>query len=84
VPAPKRPRNTAAEDAALRRFSSNMRAAREAAGLSQEAVALEADIPQGHYSRIERGEVEPSMRVLVRIAAALHTTLHDLTAGVEL
>jgi transcriptional regulator with XRE-family HTH domain len=84
VPAPKKPRNTAAEDAAVQRFGSNMRAAREAAGLSQEAVALEADIPQGHYSRIERGEVEPSMRVLVRIAAALHTTLRDLTDGVGL
>lgn len=84
MPAPKRSRNPAAEDAALRRFSSNLRAAREAAALSQEAVALEADIPQGHYSRIERGEVEPSMRVLVRIAAALHTTLRDLTEGVEL
>lgn len=82
MPAPKKPRNTAAEDAALRRFSTNMRAARDAVGLSQEAVALEAGIPQGHYSRIERGEVEPAMRVLVRIAAALSTTLHDLTEGV--
>ncbi|HEX5924189.1 MAG TPA: helix-turn-helix transcriptional regulator [Baekduia sp.] len=82
MPAPK-PRNPAAEDAAVQRFGSNLRAAREAAGLSQESVALEADIPQGHYSRIERGEVEPSMRVLVRVAAALGTTLHDLTEGVE-
>lgn len=84
MPAPRKPRNAAAEDAAVRRFGSNLRAAREAAGLSQESVALEADIPQGHYSRIERGEVEPSMRVLVRIAAALDTTLRDLTEGVEL
>lgn len=84
MPDPKKPRDIAAEDAAIQQFSSNLQAARKAAGLSQEAVALEAGVPQGHYSLIERGEVEPSMRVLLRIAAALDTTLHELTKDVEL
>lgn len=66
----------------LRTFTTNLRARRAELGLSQEAVAAEASMDQSQYSRIERGEVDPSIRTLTRIARALGTTPSELLRGI--
>src|SRR5439155_16767190 len=45
------------------------------AGISQRRLAEAAGIPQSYLSRIERGEADPSLAVLVAIGQALGTEL---------
>lgn len=67
----------------LRTLTTNLRSRRAELGLSQEAVATEASMDQSQYSRIERGEVDPSIRTLTRVARALQTTPSALLLGIE-
>ena len=67
----------------LRTLTTNLRNRRAELGLSQEAVAGEASMDQSQYSRIERGEVDPGIRVLTRIARALQVTPQELLLGVN-
>jgi transcriptional regulator with XRE-family HTH domain len=67
---------------ALRKFTANLRQRRTELGLSQEAAAAAADMDQSQYSRIERGEVDPSIKTLTRIAHGVQTTASDLLRGV--
>jgi transcriptional regulator with XRE-family HTH domain len=67
----------------LRTFTTNLRRRRAELGLSQEAVASEATMDQSQYSRIERGEVDPSIRTLTRIARALESTPSELLRDIR-
>lgn len=49
----------------------NIRQLREGSGLTQEALAHDAELDVGYLGRIERGERNPSLMVLVRISAQL-------------
>ena len=49
----------------------NVRRARQKAGLTQEQVALQADIDLTYMGGIERGRRNPTVLVLVRLADAL-------------
>lgn len=55
-----------------------MRAARQHAGLTQETVALRAEIRIATYSRIENGRSYPRLDTLIRIADAIGVPLRDL------
>jgi len=44
-------------------------------GLSQEALALEADVDRTYVSQIERAIANPSIEVLSRLAATLNVTI---------
>jgi transcriptional regulator with XRE-family HTH domain len=48
-----------------------VRALRKARGLSQEALAHDAGIAMRYLAGIERGEENPTLAILVRIAGAL-------------
>ena len=50
---------------------------RKARGLSQEGLALQAEIDRTYVSQLERGVVNPSLRVLYRIAIALDVDVAD-------
>jgi transcriptional regulator with XRE-family HTH domain len=63
-------------------FTANLRRAREERGLSQEAVGDLAGMTQSQYARIERGDVDPTIKTLKRLAAALDLTASDLLRGV--
>jgi transcriptional regulator with XRE-family HTH domain len=63
-------------------LTTNLRERRAELGLSQEAVAADASMDQSQYSRIERGEVDPSIRTLTRVARALGTTPSALLRGI--
>jgi transcriptional regulator with XRE-family HTH domain len=52
-------------------IAAEVRRARDDAGLSQRRIAYAAGVSQGTLSEIETGEVEPTLEVLARIAAAL-------------
>lgn len=56
----------------------NIRALRRAKGLSQEQLALRADINASYMGQVERGDKNPTIDVLSRIAAALHTPLETI------
>jgi transcriptional regulator with XRE-family HTH domain len=49
----------------------NVRAARRARGLSQEQLALDADMKRSYLSDLERGKRNPTIRALERLATAL-------------
>lgn len=51
----------------------NIRRHRLAKGLSQEELAGEAGIAMRHLGRIERGESNPTVEVLGKLAAVLKT-----------
>jgi transcriptional regulator with XRE-family HTH domain len=60
----------------------NIRAARDAADLTQDEAADGADMQTAVYSRIERGEVDPRLSSLLKIAAGLGVPVSDLLRGV--
>jgi len=49
----------------------NIRRLREAKGLTQEQLAGEADIAMRHLGRIERGEDNPAVEMLGKLAEVL-------------
>ncbi|MEV6014781.1 helix-turn-helix transcriptional regulator [Streptomyces sp. NPDC051997] len=55
-----------------------LRAARLQANLTQEKVALAAEIDRPSIVRIEQGRQSPTLDTLIRIAAALDVPLADL------
>jgi transcriptional regulator with XRE-family HTH domain len=57
------------------RFADDLRAARQEAGLSQEALALAAEVDRTYVSQLERGVANPSMLILCRLAGALRMKL---------
>ncbi|OIR08993.1 HTH-type transcriptional regulator SinR [mine drainage metagenome] len=56
----------------------NVKALRLVQGLSQEALALEAGLDRTYISQIERGVSNPSVLVLLKIAAVLKAEVSDL------
>jgi transcriptional regulator with XRE-family HTH domain len=60
-----------------------LRRRREAAGLSQEALAAKADLHRNYVGLLERGQRMPSILVVQQLANALGTTMADLIAEVE-
>lgn len=55
-----------------------IKAFRQEAGLSQEALAHDAEIDRTYISQLERALVNPSLAVLVRISEALGVSVIDL------
>lgn len=54
-----------------RSVGKKLRVARERKQLTQVEVAAKADIADGYYARIERGEENPSLEVLQKLIKAL-------------
>jgi transcriptional regulator with XRE-family HTH domain len=65
------------------RFGANLRAARKAAGMSQEALAYEAQVDRAAISVYERGGREPNLRTLLKLARALELSPVALLDGVR-
>lgn len=56
----------------------NLKQARENAKLTQLEVANKAKINVNYYARLERGENEPSMDTLNKLAKALNIKVSDI------
>jgi len=50
-------------------------------GLSQEALAYEAEVERSYVSLIERGQGNPSLRVLCQLAQRLGVSVVELMGG---
>jgi transcriptional regulator with XRE-family HTH domain len=65
------------------RFGAALRRRREAAGLSQEALAERAGLHRNYVGLLERGQRMPSLLVVQQIALALETTMADLVRELD-
>ena len=64
-------------------LGSAVRRAREARGLSQEALGFEAELDRTYVSGVERGVRNPTMRTMRRLASALRTKVSVLARQAE-
>ena len=67
----------------LPQFGANLRAAREARGLSQEGLAQRAGMDPAEIRRLEAARRDPGIRVLTRLARGLGTPVGELLRGIE-
>ncbi len=65
------------------KFGANLRAARKAAGLTQEALAFRAEIHRTQITLYETGQRLPIVISLLKLAAACGVTPNDLLVGLE-
>jgi transcriptional regulator with XRE-family HTH domain len=56
-------------------FASEIKSARLKARISQEALALAAEVDRTYVSQLERGIANPSLMILCRLAGALNLQL---------
>ena len=59
-------------------LAKNVRKLRKERGLSQETLALDADMKRSYLSDLERGTRNPTVRALGRLADALGVPPHQL------
>jgi transcriptional regulator with XRE-family HTH domain len=59
-------------------FARNLRRARRLKDVTQEGLALEAGVPRGYLSRVERGTINISIDNADALARAIGVPLHDL------
>jgi transcriptional regulator with XRE-family HTH domain len=64
-------------------FGKVLRERRKLAGLTQEKLALEADIQRNYVSLIERGVHQPTINIIFKLATALNCQPSALIADVE-
>lgn len=58
-------------------IAKNIRRFRDVKNLSQKEICAESGIPQGQYSRIENGKVEPAVSTLEKLAKVFEVTLAE-------
>jgi DNA-binding XRE family transcriptional regulator len=66
----------------LKSFGERVRSLRHSLGFSQEALADACGLDRTYVGGIERGERNPSLRNIARLAVALNVTLDELMQGV--
>lgn len=66
---------------ATKHLADNVRSLREARGLTQQQIAKIAGIPRATWSHLESGEANPTLQVLIKVAAALQARLEELLAA---
>lgn len=64
-------------------FGEVLRAKRKEAGLSQEKLALDVGLERTFISMMERGQRQPSLTTLLKLAPALGCSAADLVSEVE-
>jgi transcriptional regulator with XRE-family HTH domain len=61
----------------------NVRRIRVAKGVSQERLAFDAGVDRSYLGGMERGEANPTVDVLDRLAMTLDVAIADFFAGVD-
>ncbi|ATU63324.1 helix-turn-helix domain-containing protein [Piscinibacter gummiphilus] len=77
-------RSTSFEPDVARLLGQVIRSAREVQGIAQDAFALRAGIDRSYYGKLERGERQPTVGLLLRIGRALEIPASELLAHLEL
>jgi transcriptional regulator with XRE-family HTH domain len=67
----------------LEKFGQRVRSLRAKAGISQEKLAELSDLHRTYISGVERGERNPSLTSISRIARALNVSLSEVVEGVD-
>ena len=62
--------------------AANIVARRETLGLSQRALAVQADVNRPFLRQVELGAAAPTVVFLARLAGPLNTTVSALTRGI--
>lgn len=65
-------------------FGMILRRLRTAAGLTQEQLALEADLQRNYVSMMERGVNQPTITTLIKLSNPLGSSAADIVNQVEL
>jgi len=65
-------------------IATNIRRLREVKGLSQKEVSASSGVPQGQYSRIENGKVEPAVSTLDKIAKVFEVSVTEFFRSSDL
>jgi DNA-binding XRE family transcriptional regulator len=65
-----------------KRFGENLKRARRAAGLSQEALAVRASLHRTEIGLVERGERMPGIDTATMVAVAVGVPIEQLCAGI--
>ena len=58
-------------------IAANIRRLRELKSLSQKEVSAQSGVPQGQYSRIENGRVEPAVSTLDKLAKVFEVSVSE-------
>jgi transcriptional regulator with XRE-family HTH domain len=72
------------DPALLRAFAAELRARRDAAGVSQEALAFQCDLNRTFIAKLELGQTSPSLTTLFRVAEGLQSDPAELVGAVNL
>ena len=67
----------------LPQLAANLRASREAAGISQVVLSRRSGVDLSHIDKIENARRDPTTSMLLRLARALGTTPADLLLDIE-
>jgi transcriptional regulator with XRE-family HTH domain len=59
-------------------LAENVRALREARGMTQQRIAALAGVPRATWAHLETGAGNPTLSVLVKVASALQVTVEEL------
>jgi len=65
----------------VQKFGENVRALRKSKGYSQEGFAHHVDLDRTYIGGIERGERNPGLKVILRLAEALDVDASQLFSG---
>jgi XRE family transcriptional regulator, regulator of sulfur utilization len=65
-------------------FGAVIRALRQDKGIAQESLALVAEVDRSYLGRVERGEKQPSLDMVFRLAAALNCKPSELVEAVSI
>jgi len=77
-------RGTSFEPATAIAFGEVIRAERIKQEIAQDQFALRANVDRSYYGKLERGERQPSLALILRIAGGLGVTGADLIDRTEL
>jgi transcriptional regulator with XRE-family HTH domain len=64
-------------DTIVQLIATNIKRLRELKKLSQKEVCAASNVPQGQYSRIENGKVEPSVSTLEKLAKVFEVSISE-------
>ena len=73
----------ATRDPLLPHLADVLRQLRQSRGRSQEAIAHQAELTVNAYGNIERGQADPGLTKVARIADALGVSLAELGAALD-
>jgi DNA-binding XRE family transcriptional regulator len=76
-------RSTSFEPEVAKVLGEVIRGAREVQGIAQDAFALLANVDRSYYGKLERGERQPTVGLLLRIGRALDVPASELLEHVE-